>query len=48
MVRFLRGIIPATKLERDLALQSVLSAFATGSFLTGTARVHPSTHLETS
>lgn len=37
MVRFLRGVIPATKLERDLALQSVLSAFATGSFLTGTA-----------
>lgn len=33
----LRGIIPPTKLERDLALQSVLSAFATGSFLTGTA-----------
>ncbi|UUZ57994.1 MFS transporter [Nocardioides sp. B-3] len=37
MLRFFRGIIPATKLERDLALQSVLSAFATGSFLTGTA-----------
>lgn len=37
MVRFLRGILPPTKLERDLALQSVLSAFATGSFLTGTA-----------
>lgn len=30
-------ILPPTKLERDLALQSVLSAFATGSFLTGTA-----------
>ncbi|WP_310528279.1 MFS transporter [Nocardioides sp.] len=37
MLRFLRRIIPPTKLERDLALQSVLSAFATGSFLTGTA-----------
>ena len=35
--RLLAGIIPPTKLERDLALQSVLSAFATGSFLTGTA-----------
>jgi MFS family permease len=33
----LRGILPPTKLERDLALQCVLSAFATGSFLTGTA-----------
>ena len=30
-------ILPPTKLERDLAVQSVLSAFATGSFLTGTA-----------
>ena len=30
-------LLPPTKLERDLALQSVLSAFATGSFLTGTA-----------
>jgi MFS family permease len=30
-------ILPPTKLERDLALQCVLSAFATGSFLTGTA-----------
>ena len=29
--------MPPTKLERDLSLQSVLSAFATGSFLTGTA-----------
>lgn len=29
--------LPPTKLERDLALQCVLSAFATGSFLTGTA-----------
>ena len=37
MIRFLQGLVPATKLERDLALQSVLSAFATGSFLTGTA-----------
>jgi len=34
---FLRRILPPTKLERDLALQCVLSAFATGSFLTGTA-----------
>lgn len=33
----LRRILPPTKLERDLALQCVLSAFATGSFLTGTA-----------
>jgi MFS family permease len=32
-----RRILPPTKLERDLALQCVLSAFATGSFLTGTA-----------
>ena len=31
------GLVPPTKLERDLALQCVLSAFATGSFLTGTA-----------
>ncbi len=37
MLRYLRGIVPPTRLERDLALQSVLSAFATGSFLTGTA-----------
>ncbi|WP_198016852.1 MULTISPECIES: MFS transporter [Nocardioides] len=37
MTRWLRAILPPTKLERDLALQSVLSAFATGSFLTGTA-----------
>jgi MFS family permease len=33
----LRRILPPTKLERDLALQCVVSAFATGSFLTGTA-----------
>ena len=33
----LGSLIPSTKLERDLALQSVLSAFATGAFLTGTA-----------
>lgn len=32
-----RRILPPTKLERDLAYQCVLSAFATGSFLTGTA-----------
>ncbi|WP_139978089.1 MFS transporter [Nocardioides litoris] len=30
-------VLPPTRLERDLALQCVLSAFATGSFLTGTA-----------
>lgn len=33
----LRGMLPSTALERDLALQGVLSAFATGAFLTGTA-----------
>jgi MFS family permease len=37
VVRWLRGILPPTRLERDLAIQCVLSAFATGSFLTGTA-----------
>ena len=37
VVRGLRRILPPTKLERDLALQCVLSAFATGSFITGTA-----------
>jgi len=36
-VRWPEGILPPTKLERDLAAQCVLSAFATGSFLTGTA-----------
>ena len=36
-MRVPKGLIPPTKLERDLALQCVLSAFATGSFLTGTA-----------
>lgn len=36
-MRLLRAALPPTKLERDLALQCVLSAFATGSFLTGTA-----------
>ena len=36
-VRWWQQILPPTKLERDLALQCVLSAFATGSFLTGTA-----------
>jgi MFS family permease len=35
--RAIRRILPPTRLERDLALQCVLSAFATGSFLTGTA-----------
>jgi MFS family permease len=33
----IRRVLPPSKLERDLALQCVLSAFATGSFLTGTA-----------
>lgn len=33
----LSGVLPKSKLERDLAVQCVLSAFATGSFLTGTA-----------
>ena len=37
MVAVLSGVLPKTRLERDLALQCVLSAFATGSFLTGTA-----------
>lgn len=32
-----RRLLPPTKLERDLALQAVLSAFGTGAFLTGTA-----------
>lgn len=36
-IRFPQGLVPPTKLERDLALQCVLSAFATGAFLTGTA-----------
>ena len=36
-MRLLRQLIPPTRLERNLALQSVLSAFATGTFLTGTA-----------
>ena len=37
VTRVLARILPPTRLERDLALQCVLSAFATGSFLTGTA-----------
>src|SRR5690349_19550827 len=37
LIRWWRAIMPPTKLERDLAIQCVLSAFATGSFLTGTA-----------
>jgi MFS family permease len=37
VIALVRRILPPTKLERDLALQCVLSAFATGSFLTGTA-----------
>ena len=37
LLRWWRAIMPPTKLERDLAIQCVLSAFATGSFLTGTA-----------
>ncbi len=32
-----RAAAPASALERDLALQCVISAFATGTFLTGTA-----------
>lgn len=36
-MRMLRAVLPPTRLERDLALQCVISAFATGSFLTGTA-----------
>ncbi|MFC7362043.1 MFS transporter [Nocardioides astragali] len=36
-MRWWRGILPPTKLERDLVWQCVLSAFATGTFLTGTA-----------
>ena len=35
--RWWRAVQPASRLERDLALQCVLSAFATGSFLTGPA-----------
>ena len=37
MLRYLRGIVPPTKLERDLRSRASCSAFATGSFLTGTA-----------
>lgn len=37
LLRWWRAIMPPTELERDLAIQCVLSAFATGSFLTGTA-----------
>ena len=37
LLRWWRAVMPPTKLERDLAIQCVLSAFATGSFLTGTA-----------
>jgi MFS family permease len=36
-VRWWQRILPPTKLERDLVWQCVLSAFATGTFLTGTA-----------
>jgi MFS family permease len=36
-VRWWKQILPPTKLERDLVWQCVLSAFATGTFLTGTA-----------
>ncbi|NYG54126.1 MFS transporter [Nocardioides perillae] len=35
--RWWSGALPQSGLERDLAVQCVLSAFATGSFLTGTA-----------
>ena len=37
MQEWWRGVLPRTTLERNLAVQCVLSAFATGSFLTGTA-----------
>ncbi len=37
LTRIIRAAAPASRLERDMALQGVLSAFATGSFLTGTA-----------
>ena len=36
-MRWWHSILPPTKLERDLVWQCVLSAFATGTFLTGTA-----------
>lgn len=36
-MRLIRDLLPPTRLERAVALQSILSAFATGSFLTGTA-----------
>lgn len=36
-MRLLATIVPPTSLERRLTVQSILSAFATGSFLTGTA-----------
>lgn len=36
-MRWWHRILPPTKLERDLVWQCVLSAFATGTFLTGTA-----------
>ncbi|KRE92872.1 hypothetical protein ASG76_15530 [Nocardioides sp. Soil774] len=36
-MRWWSRILPPTKLERDLVWQCVLSAFATGTFLTGTA-----------
>ena len=36
-MRWWQRILPPTKLERDLVWQCVLSAFATGTFLTGTA-----------
>ena len=37
LLRWWRAVLPPTRLERDLAVQCVLSAFATGAFLTGTA-----------
>ena len=36
-MRWWQRVLPPTKLERDLVWQCVLSAFATGTFLTGTA-----------
>jgi MFS family permease len=37
LISTLRNVVPPTSLERQLTVQSILSAFATGSFLTGTA-----------
>ncbi|SFC21867.1 Sugar phosphate permease [Nocardioides terrae] len=37
MIRLLRGLVPRDSLTRRLALQSVISAFGDGAFLTGSA-----------